>query len=383
MQLTKPLLLLILALTAPVAASGASADVDLPFLSQQLFSSAALEGLGNAGVALPQGGSMGWSNPALLYSSCKGRSKGAFSPGYGRDSLFDRHIAPMALSYIDGNGALGGLYRYASGNSGFTLQEFGLNFSGQLFDKIDMQGAVDMGLTLRYATIKDRRNEMHTFSVDQFMVAGAGDETVLRVTDSAEVQYRGNGRSRLLAGDLGFYQPDIMERLDFALVLSNLLGYRWEETCPVVAHADSILRDTVVASDTMDIVKRTYRYDDKTDTHTSWLPGRYRVLTLGIAYRTGTEAFVLTFPIDLTLMGLFDKKVENRFVFRGGIAAQLSRALTLRLGYAREPETVYEGITTFKNVNVFTGGAGLTMGTSTFDCYFSNGSFGITAEYRY
>jgi len=367
----------------PSRAMGASTDIDRYFLTQREFSSAVLTSLGDAGVALPDGASMGWSNPALLYSSCKGRCTGSFSPGYGRDSIFDRHIVPLTFTYVDGQGALGGGYRFMSGNSGLSQQEFALNFSGQLFDKVDAQGSVDMGLTVRYATLVDKRNERRMLPVDVMMVDTTGTAVPLRTIDSLEARYQGDGKSRVLVADLGFYQPDIMERLDFGLVLSNLFGYRWEEERPVVMYTDSIMRDTVVATDTLAIVKRTPSYENSTKKSTSWLPGRYRTLTFGVAYRTGTEAFLLTFPFDLALMGLFDKNVENTFVFRGGVAARLNSALTLRLGYAREPATIFEGITSFKNVNVFTGGAGITIGTSTFDCYFSNGSFGVTAEYRY
>jgi len=369
--------IILLSALGAVAAPG----IDPLFTSQQLFSSAALEGSGSAGIALPAGLDYGWINPALIYSSTKG-ARAAFSTGYGRDSLFDRHIVPVTAARVEGKGAIGGMYRYLSGNSGYTQHEAALNFSGELFDKVDVQGAVDFGVTLRYVWSFDKRFETQRFAVERYIIDSAGAETMLGVVDSISLQYRGDASSRIFSTDIGFYQPDIMPHLDFGLTVTNLAGYRWDNRRPVIDGVDSAAGDTVVGGDTSSLVVRHYRYLDETKKGSGGLASRYRTLTIGVAYRTGSEALRITLPVDLVLLGLFDRKMENTFVFRGGVVAALGDALTVRIGYAREPKTILEGITTFRNVNIISGGAGLNLGGGVFDFFFSNSGFGVSASYR-
>ena len=116
-------------------------DIDYMFMSQRSFSSAAMKSLGDAGVALPGDISSGMQNPALLYSSIS-NTIGAVAVGYGRDSLFNRHIVPFAAGYASGNGALGVFYRYQSGDVPLRQNEIALNLSGLLFEKVDVKGRV-------------------------------------------------------------------------------------------------------------------------------------------------------------------------------------------------------------------------------------------------
>jgi hypothetical protein len=96
-----------------------------------------------------------------------------------------------------------------------------------------------------------------------------------------------------------------------------------------------------------------------------------------------SEKFIISFPIDLELLALFDRKVKTKFVFRGGIAVQIRSMFSARFGYSRQPKTIWEGLTKMENVNFFTGGIGVFFSPVSFDAYLSQGVFGMTAGYRF
>jgi hypothetical protein len=368
-------------LLAIAVSTFAQQGIDLVFVTQRNFTSACLKALGDAGIALPGDISMGQNNPALLFSSCKSQGKGIVSLGYGRDSLFNRHLLPISYAHPKNDGAFGGFYRFQSGDGGLSQHEFTINFSGQLSDKVDVQGAVDYGVNIRYETMKDERHEKQQLPIERRIIDRNGTSAFLSTIDSVACQYDGAAGARRCIVDIGFYQPDIMENVDFGLVIRNVIGYQWKKEHPFVAWADSALRDTVITGDTLSVVQRTYTFRDVTRKKKAWLPGKYRTLTLGALYRPSNAPMQLFFPIDLEILGLFDTKIKNGFIFRGGVGAQLNEAFTLRIGYARQPKTILEGVTTFKNANIFTGGAGLAVAKMRFDCYFSQGAFGVTAVY--
>lgn len=355
-------------------------DLDFYFMQQKVVTSVPLKAMGNAGIAVPAGCGMGWSNPALLYSSVKNKSKGAVSVGYGRDSLFNRHIVPVAISHIDGKGALGGLFRYGSGDAGISQREFGVNFSGELFEKVDIQGAVDFGINIRYLSLVDKRYELQTFFAERWYSDASGAAVLQDTLGTYECQYNGDAYKHHAVVDIGFFQPDIMKHLDFGLVISNCFGYRWNKQHPVLTSADSSVCSTDNECDTL---IRTYTYSDESRYIKGWLPGRYRILTLGAAYRFVAEGLHVTLPVDIEMLGLFDKKMENAFIFRGGLVVYLGNAITVRLGYSREPGNFFEGIHTFKNIHVFSGGGGITVGQTTVDCYFTKGAFGVSTQILY
>jgi hypothetical protein len=359
----------------------AGQDIDLVFRPQQNFTSARLKALGDAGVAYSGDISMGQNNPALLFSSCKDQENGMIVVGYGRDSLFNRHIMPLSFAHTNAEGAIGGFYRFQSGDCGLVQHEFTANFSGQLFDKADVQGAVDFGINVRYEIMKDKRHESRPLTVERYTVDRNGTSTYRSTIDTVSGEYNGNAGIRRCIADIGFYQPDIMDRLDFGLVIRNLIGYQWKKQNPYVVAADSVVGDTIVTGDTLTVINRNHSFRYETKKGKAWLPGRYRTLTIGVLYRSVNGPIQLLFPVDIEIMGLFDGKIKNSFVFRGGVAAQVNDAFTIRLGYARKPKTIIEGVNLIKNVNVFTGGAGLIVAQVAFDCYFSQDAFGVTAGF--
>ncbi len=370
-------------LLAVVCRMAVASDLDYLFMSQRSFTTAHLKGLGDAGVALPGDIAAGFHNPALLYSSIK-NGTGAVALGYGRDSLFSRHIMPFAIGYGNGKGALGGLYRYQAGEDGISQHEIALNLSSQLFEAVDVQGSVDFGINFRYEWIGLKQHDTRSLSIERYFIDSTGNPVYQSTIGDTSVSYQGKNSARRFIVDIGFFQSAFMENLDFGLVMRNVAGYEWKRERPILTWNDSKIEDSIYGSDTITRVERTYAYADEERLVKRWLAGRYRTLLLGIVYHVKpTDAFNISFPVDLELLGLFNRRVKNTFVFRGGIAAQIKSLLTLRFGYARQPGTVLEGITTFKNANFFTGGAGVTISSVTFDFYLSQNAFGMTAGYRF
>lgn len=357
-------------------------DIDWLFMSQRNFNSAQIKGLGDAGSALPGDVGVGRLNPALIHSSVK-NAQGAISLGYGRDSLFDRHIVPLGFGYAGSDGALGAWYRYQKGDNGTKQNELVINFSGLLFSQIDEQGPVDFGVNFRYEWMERDLREQLTLPVEHYTLDSMGSSVYQSTVDSEQVSIKQDINERRFIVDIGFFQPDVMKNVNFAVVMHNLFGHRWTTERPSRVEVDSLLEDSLVDGDTIGRIQRHYTFRNEEHTSKSWLRGRYRTLLFGVAYRVDAGSLQLVFPVDMEILGLFEKKIETRYVFRGGISALIGNIFMVRAGYARQPKTILEGLTSFKNANFFTGGVGVALTPIVLDAYFADNAFGMTVEYRY
>ena len=372
----------VLLLIVILCGSSGARSPDYTFMAQRTFTSSQLKSLGDAGCALAGDVGMGLYNPSLFYSSLK-NGRGAVAAGYGRDSLFNRHILPVAFGYASGNGAMGGYYRYLSGDN-VHQNELTINFSGVLFESADVQGSVDMGVNFRFEKMRYDIDERMMLPVERYLTDAAGNEVLLGTVDSTDVVRSGHAEEKRFIVDIGFFQPNFLEHLDFGLVLRNLLGYTWNRETPQMVAGDSTITDSISLSDTLSRFDRYYRYVNEERYKKRWLSGTYRSLLFGVVYRMEPSVSInLLFPVDIELLGLFDKNVKNTFVFRGGASLLINRTISLRLGYAREPKTILEGLTSFKNGHVFTGGAGIIVSSVSLDFFLSQQSFGFTAGYRF
>lgn len=370
-------------LPAIICRGAAPLDVDYLFMAQRSFFSAQQKGLGEAGVALPGDIGTAQHNPALLFSSLAGGTA-AVAVGYGRDSLFDRHIVPFAAGYGSEAGAMGLLYRHQSGNGGVSQHEVAVNLSGRLIDKPDVNGSVDFGVNFRYEWLEVENSFSAMLYRGLYYLDGSGGVVHRTHIDSISETTRAHTRVRRFITDIGFYQPGFIDNLDFGLVIRNVFGYQRSRERPSVVQTGSPLGDTIFDGDTLTMVERADVFSDNVVAKRGWLTGRYRTLLLGVVYRIGSGGGIsLCFPMDLELLGLFDRKLDNGFVFRGGVSALIREMFVVRLGYARQPSTIMEGLTSFKNVNLFTGGAGIYISSLSFDFYVSKGTFGMTAGYRF
>lgn len=350
-----------------------SAEFDRLFQPQASYCSAVFKGLGDAGIALPHDISGGLINPALTYSSSRINSSehGSILAGYGRDSIFNRHIIPAGISYATSDGALAGYYRYLSGEGDLKQHEITLNLSGQLFNKIDDQGQVDFGLNFRLENMTWKQRPPRKLISAQ---TSPGNWVSSELQDTGTTGYVKDTRLLL---DVGFFQSEVWPHTDFALTLRNILGYSWTKE-----NSDSIMSsDTLIVNTSMiqNIATTRYRYSDAIKKTKGWING-HRTLAAGIVFHTTLAggSLRLNFPCDVEVIGIFDRKVKNHYVFHSGAEVQIGRYLFARLGYSRAPGIMFMTISDIENINIFTGGAGVVVNKFSLNFYISNESFGTS-----
>lgn len=364
-----------------LAFSTSSGTHDLRLLGLHEFSGSRLKACGGAGIA--SRGDIGAAivNPALHFNAAGNFRGTLLAANYGRDSLFNRNIIPFFIAQVKADQVLSMSYRYMNGDEGITHQTWGISFSGKLFDEAAIQGQVDAGITIRGEFTSDHRNITQTLYSYRYLFLTNGNQIPTDNRDSSTARYNSRSMFRRIVADVGFYQPDIMERLDFGLLIRNLAGYESNRIRPHISIQDSSLKDTITSTDTASLVNRSMRVSDSDTWDKSWFDNRYRTVTIGTMYRITAGSHSLYLPADLEVFGLFDKRLKNHFVFRGGAELQLDNGITLRIGYARKPKNLIEGFSSFKNSSILSGGAGINADPIHFDCYFSEGEFGVSTHF--
>lgn len=378
-----------LTLSLLAAATTLFATVNEPdwiFITQRNFTSALLKGQGDAGIAFPGGISLGTVNPALFYSpGTQSGSKGqGFTAGYGRDSLFNRHIIPLGATYRSGNSVMAGFYRFLSGDAGSTQHEFTGNLSGQLFSEANRQGAVDFGINIRIEQMVDTHSKQ--FPITKRIITQTNNAPRIQTIDSTTETALFSQHQRRMIVDIGFFQKSILQNLDFGLTIRNLLGYAWSREEPFTVTTDSALQKTDSTQHTTQFevqYVRTTTLRNAPNASKGWFQKRYRTLLLGIDFHSSIGAVLLDFPCDLEILGMFDSQITTRYNFKGGVAAKMNELLTIRLGYARAPGTIPRNFTSLKNINIFSAGAGVLIAPVSCDFYLSQGTFGLTIGYMY
>ncbi len=369
------ILIFILTLSVIIAA-----EVDRIFLVQDRFYSSALKSLANAGTALPLDLFSGLVNPALTFShhyNIVPQSQGTVAIGYGRDSLFNTQILPAGFSYSNQEGSLGLFYRFMKGKKDILQHEMTINFASQISSKSDDQGAVDFGINLRFEKMEWKKQPA---KVQHFLPADSGKWVLENEYESSFPDQNYSIRDKRALLDIGFFQPQVMENMDFGLVIRNLLGYVWSYGNP-----DTVYYDTLADSQRLDSVMiKTYGFTGYKKSMRGWTKGVNRTLTTGIVYHASisNDRILLDFPLDLEIRGLLNKSIKNRYIFRGGLQANIARHVILRFGYARAPGRLKSSWEEIKNINIFTGGAGLRIASFSFDFYVSDNVFGINGAFN-
>jgi hypothetical protein len=342
-------------------------ELDMILSPQRSFYSAGVKSLGDAGIANPIDLTSGLINPALVYSYLKKKQqiKGNVSAGYARDSLFNGHILPVGIGYCTGDGALGGFYRLLIGDQKKMQNEYVVNMSGILAGpSVDengdiAMGQVDFGLNLRCEVFSWKMRPLGPF------------DSLPAIKDSKINEKR-------LILDIGLYQSNVTNNLDFALTMRNLVGYLWTDEKPVVK--DSLRKEFLPNGDS--VISKEVFYSQTSEKTKGWLKSKYRTITTGIVYHLdlGGGAYAISLPIDFEILGLFDKHTKNLYVFRGGITATIQKHFSIRLGYSRTPGPMESGWKEVKKMNVFTGGAGIIMEPVALDFYLSDKTFGTSVS---
>lgn len=366
-------------------------EVNPQFALHRYVSNIRLLGLSNAGAALPDGIGSVMLNPSLVHT-WHFMNTTSYSAGgaYARDSLFSRHNAFGGGSwYINEKTSLGVLYRYLRGTSGHAEDDIVVCFAGRLFEKSMNQGAVNIGLNVRYekldwnyssikplGVIARVYNDLHSHVPEK--------DTVLRV-HPAPFPFVSTKEKRLLF-DLGFFQDHIAPGLDFGLVFHNLVGFYWREETPTMRwQRDTLLFDTLgVKLDTgFVVIDSAYYIDEPTMTdgknHKS-----YKRLTVGVVYTPPPlrDKFIIHIPFDLEFIGLFDKKQDITIGLHTGTEWWMTDMIGLRLGYSYAPQYIYgqPGSLSVDNIHIFSGGAGIHFPKLNLDFYFRKEEWGAGCE---
>lgn len=357
--------LLIISLIMSVIAS----ELDPLLQTKHSMNSAAVKALGDATIANPDDVLCGLHNPALVYGyfSQKKASKLSIVSGYSRDSLFDKHVIPLGIAYGNGEGAIGGFYRGLVTESGMQQHETVINLSGMLAAPLtdetglEAMGQVDFGVNIRYVWYNWKSRML------------VPPDTTLKPIPNASIDQK-----RLLF-DIGLFQRDVSPNLDFALTLRNIFGFVWQVENPVIK--DSVVITGIHAADTLKDTLSGYSYYDAKSK--GWIKNEYRALTIGIVYHVNenSQSWQLHLPVDFEILGMFNKKVKNQYVFRGGLEATIRDHFSLRFGYSRAPGPIQSGWKEIKKMNVFTGGAGLSINPFTLDFFLSDEAFGTTLRF--
>lgn len=369
-----PALAMVLLVPAgPGAADNGKEDVF--FASQHSAYDVRAAGTARAGVAIPGGIGSASTNPALPRAYARGLDlKGLMaSAGYGRLPVFDRHVVPAAIAFNSEEYGLFGLCgRYLDGGTQQRQYELSVVYSGRMFDKSMDQGAVDFGVAIRYERMRWMYTGLDTLFSRHF--SRSTDSEIGFVNDSiwpdTQVPSHGYLFQQRLILDVGLYQAKISDRVDFGVVFHNVLGRYWNQERPQVksnvtdeqkAH---VYDEQGIPFDRVDeYVLETHYSDTMSKVSSDWLASNHRRITAGIAFTTPIldDKVWLVVPVDLEMIGIFDRSFKTRFLFRSGVEAVIQERFAARLGYAREPEDVMrgDGDDFPKYSNVLTAGAGV------------------------
>jgi hypothetical protein len=354
-------------------------ELDLIFTPQNSFFCATQKGLGDAGIALPSGISAGILNPALVnvYRKEIRETHGSVCAGFGRDSIYNKLMLPFGVSYSADNGSAALFYRHLSGDPKLTHNEFTFNLSGMVSPGGEDQGSVDFGVNIHLQTIKfDSRQLDPLFSVTHYLdtIHQKKNDTIY---SKVPVQTLGELKQTNLILDIGFFQAQVLPNIDFGLTLKNVTGYSWITAKPIVRRSSDTLNDSIAVD--------SLQYVNEKQKKGRWLERKYRTLSTGIAWHADLkpQALTLILPLDLEILGLFDKKIKNTFAFNGGVEILIIDRFSLRFGYSRSPGILMKGFSQIKNLNFFTGGGGVHIDPVVFDFYISHNVFGTNLSFDY
>ncbi|HLV31633.1 MAG TPA: hypothetical protein VKY57_08715 [Chitinispirillaceae bacterium] len=376
------MILRILILLCVLTFNALSQKADLLFTTQNSYTSAASAGLGNAGIAVLSDISGGLVNPALVFSNGRSKSEphGSISVGFGRDSVFNRYILPAGISYSTNEGALGLFYRTMSGKNRMDQHDITVNLSGQLFSESHGKGPVDFGVNFRYERFTWKNRSLEPLHTWQLTVDSAGNKQIKGTENIEPYSEKGTMSENRFLTDIGFFQKDAWNNIDFGLTLRNLFGYIRTEKNPVLFTIDST--DTVSADSAIEFRKENY--ENKTSKTKGWSQKQHRTVSIGTNYHINFENQVtLSIPMDLEIYGLLDKKTKKRFIFQCGIQVSISERFHIRGGYNRGPGDLIEDIAELEYKNIFTGGAGIDINPISFDFFLCKDHFGLNAVYHY
>jgi len=359
--------------------TAASDLLNLQFETQRHPANLRFAGLANTGTAIPDAPSSVMINPALIHSwHYLNSTKYSGEFFFERDSLFSRYIiSTCGSSYINDKMTFGVLYRALKKDGNYYSNEMVFNYSGRLFDKSMNQGAVNIGINIRYETLKWKQ-PLDSLQIRRYTYNDSGkiiNDSILK--NYPPSPFLNTFDERRILFDLGFFQGNIFDGLDFGLVFYNLFGYKWLSENPV---AEKILITDTTTKDS--IVIDSAFYADKWQKTNEKINRSYKRMRIGLAYHNNliSENFSFLIPFDLEFIGIFDKKQKTKTGLHTGIELWLfSNKICFRFGYAFSPEHIYglPGTLAVKNVNIFSGGMSIIFNHISFTLYLHKFNWGI------
>jgi len=195
--------------------------------------------MANSGCALRGGALSVWSNPALVHAYCRDFQVQGLVSGasYGRSGvLYDGGVVTAGAGYHGDKMTVVNMYRYLRGSiEPQTDYQSLVTYSGQLFGRHEKQGAVDFGVNVRYEQANWKFNGLPTV----YTWYDSGNGVFYADPQSAVEAPEGSLLEKRLLFDLGFFQANVLNNLDFALVFHHQLGYVWRDANPRWVHTST------------------------------------------------------------------------------------------------------------------------------------------------
>ncbi len=359
-------------------------EINPQFSSQRHTSNPRFAGLSNAGAAIPEGVSSVTINPALIHNwHWINKTKYSTSAAYERDSVFSKHIISTGASWqINNVTTIGSFYRNLKNSDENFQNEVIVCVAGRMFDKSVDQGAVNFGMNMRIERLEWESNDLDSLSIKTKIYT---NDSLLSDTSTkypSSYTTRSIKETRLLF-DLGFFQDNIFEGLDFGLTFHNLFTRRWKAESPSVTHSKDTVKeaDSLIFLDTTTTIKDSAKHSGKWEDTKGRNHKVYKRMTIGLSYHTNIvqNKVMLLVPLDIEFLGLFDKRQDVKVGLHTGLEAWLNHKICLRFGYAFAANEISgrPGDITFKNGHLFSGGAGVRFERIGFDVYIRKQDWGL------
>ncbi len=337
-------------------------------------------GLAGAGVAIAEGIASAQYNPAALhsYNVINNTTVTAALSYASGEPTFSRHGLSAGIgTCVTDILSCGLLYRYLRPESEDNqINQILLNVSGRLFDRSISHGIVNLGINVRYEKLAWAPRGFDTLFTTRTIDTATARDTFSLWNNAGELE------RRRLAFDLGFYQDNVGEGLDFGLTLHNLVGYTWTKERPTARHSrwDSLAISLTALndSDTVMTVDSNYYVDERSE-YNNWILGHNRRVSVGFAFHKEVleDKALIYLPFDFEIFNLFDLDEHTRLAFRTGLEVWIKDKYCLRFGYARAPEVYPADPGDIENANIFSGGAGVRLSSFGVDLYIRRSAWGL------
>jgi len=360
------------------------AEINTQFATQRHISNIRIAGLSNAGVSILEGVSSVNINPSLVHSWHWANSKiySAFI-AYEKDSVFKDHIVSSGASwFINEKATIAANYRFMKNSSNHFHNETVICLAGRLFDKSLNQGAVNLGVNIRYESLNWQKQTIDSLPIIQKNYDETGEfvnDSLLRKYKSPYKKY--TTEEKRLLFDIGFFQDNIAKGLNLGLTFHNPFGFYWRSEKPFLNHTgDTVYYTQPIDTIIREIVDSSY-YIDKWEKNKGRNKKNYKRMTVGISYTFNLMQNKLAFliPFDLEFIGLFYKKQDTKIGLHTGIEACIINKICVRFGYARAPNYISgepQDLSIFHE-NIISGGIGIRFKFVTLDVYMQAQDWGV------